>query len=114
MGKNRRTVEIRVDVYTRSCLTVIAVLLTVLIVALWAQPLTPAGADQAVAATPPTPGAGIPDAGRQRDVMIKEMENQTSKLEALIRLFESGKAKVQVVENGKAAGKSGEQPPADK
>jgi hypothetical protein len=88
---------------------VIAVLLTVLIVALWAQPLAPAGADQATAATPPTPGADIPDAGRQRDTIIKELENQTSKLDALIRLFETGKAKVQVVdENGKAANKSGQ------
>ncbi len=112
MGNARRTVEIRVDGYTRSCLTVIAVLLTVLIVALWAQPLTPGG-DQAVAAN--QPGGGIPDAGRQRDTMIKELENQTSKLEALIRLFETGKVKVQVVdENGKSADKSGGQTPAGK
>ena len=40
--------------------------------------------------------------------MIKELENQSSKLDALIRLFETGKAKVQVVdENGKPADKSG-------
>jgi hypothetical protein len=109
MGKTRRTVEIRVDVYTRSCLTVIAVLLTVLIAALWAQPLAPDGTGQAAAA----PG-GIPDAGLQRETMIKELENQTSKLDALIRLFESGKAKVQVVENGKASDNSGGQPPAGK
>ncbi len=105
MGKTRRTVEIQVDVYTRSCLTVIAVLLTVLIVALWAQPLTPDGGGQAVAAGSSTPGGGIPDAGRQRDTMIKELQNQTSKLDALTRLLETGKAKVQVVENGKGADK---------
>jgi hypothetical protein len=105
MSKTRRTVEIRVDVYTRSCLTVIAVLLTVLIVALWAQPLTPAGADQAAAASPSAPGEGIPDAGRQRETIIKELENQTSKLEALTQLLETGKAKVQVVDNGKGADK---------
>ena len=105
MGKTRQTVEIRVDVYTRSCLTVIAVLLTVLIVALWAQPLTPAGADPAVAASPSAPAGGIPDAGRQRETMIKELENQTSKLEALTQLLETGKAKVQVVDNGKGADK---------
>jgi hypothetical protein len=105
MGKTRRTVEIRVDVYTRSCLTVIAVLLTVLIVALWAQPLTPGGGDQAVAASPSAPGGGIPDAGLQRETIIKELENQTSKLEALTRLLETGKAKVQVVDNGKGADK---------
>jgi hypothetical protein len=105
MGKTRKTVEIRVDVYTRSCLTVIAVLLTVLIVALWAQPLTPAGTDMAAAASPSAPGGGVPDAGRQRDMMIKELENQTSKLEALTRLFETGKAKVQVVADGKGSDK---------
>lgn len=99
MSKTQREVEIRVDVYTRCCMTVIAVLLSVLIVALWAQPLPVSG--QAIAA----PSAGIPDAGRQRQIMIKELEKNNSKLEQLIRLFESGKAKVQVVQDGKSAGK---------
>lgn len=99
MSKARRKVEIRMDVYTRGCMTVIAVLLSVLIVALWAQPLPVGG--QAIAA----PFAGIPDAGRQRKIMIKELEKNNSKLEELIRLFESGKAKVQVVKDDKPAGK---------
>lgn len=104
MGKTRRKVEIRVDVYTRCCLTVIAVLLSVLIVALWAQPLPLSG--QAIAA----PSAGIPDSGRQRQIMIEELQKNTSKLEQLIRLFESGKAKVQVVQDDKSAGKLGAGP----
>ncbi len=99
MGKTRRKVEIRVDVYTRCCLTVIAVLLSVMIVALWAQPLPISG--QAIAA----PSVGIPDSGRQRQIMIKELEKNTSKLEDLVRLFETGKAKVQVVQDGKTRGK---------
>ena len=99
MGKTRRKVEIRVDVYTRCCLTAIAVLLSVLIVALWAQPLPMSG--QAMAA----PSAGIPDSGRQRQTMIKELQKNTSKLEDLVRLFESGKAKVQVVQDDKTAGR---------
>jgi len=88
-------------------MTVIAVLLSVLIVALWAQPLPVSG--QAMAA----PSAGIPDSGRQREIIIKELEKSNSKLEDLIRLFKSGKAKVQVVQDGKAAGKLGVWP-ADK
>ncbi len=99
MGKIRRNVEIRVDVYTRCCLTVIAVLLSVLIVALWAQPLPVSG--QAVAA----PGGGIPDSGRQRETMIKELKKNTTKLEDLTKLFQSGKAKVQVVQDDKTSGR---------
>jgi len=99
MGKTRRKGEIQVDVYTRGCLTVIAVLLSVLIVALWAQPLPFSG--QAIAAQ----SAGIPDAGRQRQIIIEELKKNTSRLDDLIRLLESGKAKVQVVQNGKSPGK---------
>ena len=87
------------------CLTIIAVLLTVLIVGLWAQGV-PAARDAAAAATTPPPApAGIPDAGGQRNRTIKELEKITAALERLSGLLQSGKAKVQVSGDGKEAGK---------
>ena len=104
MSHRQDTVVVRVDGYTRVCLTVIAVLLTVLIVGLWAQGV-PAVRDAGAATTPPPPPAGIPDAGGQRDRTIKELERITAQLERLNSLFESGKAKVLVSGEGKEAGK---------
>ena len=96
MNRTRRKVEMRVDGYTRCCLGVIAVLMAVMIVSLWVQPITPSPDSAAVAA--PLMGAkgGIPDSGRQREDMIKELRSVNTKLDSLIKLFESGKAKVQV------------------
>ena len=105
MFKARRKVEIHVDGYTRCCLTVIAVLLTVLIVALWAQPLTPSLERQATAASPIGGAAGIPDAGKQRDQMLTELRAVNSNLSNLIKMFEAGKAKVQVASDDKSGGK---------
>ena len=100
-------VVVRVDAYTRACLTVIAVLLTVLIVGLWAEGVPAArhaSAAPAPAGAQPAP-MGIPDAGGQRDKLVKEMERATAKLDRLVSLFETGKAKVQVSAEGKEAGK---------
>lgn len=102
-------VVVRVDGYTRVCLTVIAVLLTVLIVGLWAEGV-PASRHASAAPAPTAAGAtpapmGIPDAGGQRDKLVKEMERVTAKLDHLVSLFETGKAKVQVSAEGKEAGK---------
>jgi len=105
MCKTRHRVEIRVDAYTRCCLGVIAVLLTVLIAALWAQPVVPSGEGTAAAATPMN-GGGIPDSGKQRDTMITELQNINAKLDSLIKLFESGKAKVQVSDDSKTTDKT--------
>lgn len=99
MGDKQQRVELRVDAYTRVCLTVIAALMTVLIVGLWAEGPGPVG--EAGAAT------GIPDSGQQRATMIKAIEANTAKLDRLINLFETGKAKVQVAQDGLKAGKSG-------
>lgn len=102
MDENPERVHVRVNPYTRVCLTVIAVLLTVLIVGMWAE---------AVPVTREAAATGIPDSGRQRDKMIKELEKQTAKLDRLVRLFESGSAKVQVKDaDGKQAGKNGAAP----
>jgi len=99
MGKKQRQVNLRVDAYTRVCLTIIAGLLTVLILGLWADGVHPTREALGV--------NGIPDAGLQRNKMIKAIEANTAKLEKLIALFESGKAKVQVIEGPQKAGKKG-------
>jgi hypothetical protein len=97
MDKTNQRIQIRVDPYTRVCLTVIAVLLTVLIVGLWAEAVPSAPSAHGM-------GAGIPDAGHQRQQLIKEMQRNTAELADLVRLFESGTAKVQVADAGKGAG----------
>ena len=105
MSKTRRRVEIRVDGYTRCCLGVIAVLLTVLIAALWAQPITPSIESTATAAPIGPGGPGIPDAAKQRENIIKELQGANAKLEKLIKLLETGKAKVKVVDNAEGSQK---------
>lgn len=90
MQRNGKELRLRVDGYTRCCLTAIVVLLTVLIVGLWAEGVRPAR--EACAA------GGIPNAGQQRQTMIKALQGNSEKLERLIRLFESGSAKVQLAE----------------
>ena len=106
MSDKQDRVVVRVDAYTRACLTVIAALLTVLIAALWAEGVPAArraSAAMAPGATPPP--MGIPDAGGQRDRLVKEMEKVTARLDRLVSLFETGKAKVLVSAEGKEAGK---------
>jgi len=90
MSEQQKGMQVRVDAYTRVCLTVIAALLTVMIVGLWAEQAPLAGEVRAK--------DGIPNAGAQRQVMIKALQANTAKLEELVGLFESGKAKVQVAE----------------
>lgn len=94
-AQKTQRIQVRVDAYTRVCLTVIAVLLTVLIVGLWAD--RGPGSPQAQAQVKAQAKAGIPDAGSQRAALTKGLEDSTSKIEELIRLFETGSAKVQVV-----------------
>ena len=80
---------VRIDNYTRVCLTFIAVLLTVLIAGLWAQvPL----AGDARAAEP------FIDASAQRFAAVKAQEQTNQKLDELIALLRSGDVRVQTVE----------------
>ena len=89
MGKDKHTLRIRVDAYTRLCLTVIAVLLTVLIVGLWAD--RPPLAEQAWAKGP------FLESGSQIQLvqMVKAQDKTIAKLNELVGLFRSGQAKVQ-------------------
>lgn len=86
----QRTVRMTVDGYTRVCLTAIAVLLTVLVLGLWAE-RSPA-LNEAHAGL----GKGIPDSGQQRQKMIEQLDGIAAKLDKMVKLLESGQAKVQV------------------
>ena len=98
MDKNKETLKVRVDWYTRTCLTAIAVLLTVLILGLWAD-YTPQ-ARQAEAAKP------FVDNGPQAMIiqMVKAQDRTTAKLSELIALMRSGQVKVEVVASTDKAG----------
>ena len=63
-------------------------LLTVLIAALWTQPITPSVESSATAAPIGGSGAGIPDSGKQRETMISELQSVNAKLDSLIKLLE--------------------------
>lgn len=96
---NQRDTEvktvIRVDAYTRVCLTVIAVLLSVLIVGLWAE--TVPGQSRAFARDNKPTELFLDSAG-QRRAAIAAQEKTTRKLEELVSLFTTGQAKVQIVD----------------
>lgn len=88
----KKQIIVKVDGYTRACLTAIAGLLTVLILALWAQvPL--AGKAEAV--------EGIVTGAEQRSTQIDIMKENTAKLTELIQLFKDGEAKVTIVQKEK-------------
>lgn len=90
----RQEVRVKVDGYTRVCLGAIAVLLTVLVVGLWAGEWRTAQEASAQ--------AGLMNAGEQRVTMIRALEAQNAKMDQLIALLKDGKAKMMVVdEDGK-------------
>lgn len=97
MVRHNRKVQVRVDTYTRVCLTAIAVLLTVLIAGLWAEGV-PTG-DLASARPPAGRGAKKPlwDTVGQREALVKEMQQVNRKLEELKTVLKSGDAKFTVV-----------------
>jgi len=97
MDRDIRQIRAKVDGYTRVCLTAIAVLLTVLVVGLWAEGVP--SADHARAADPKVFG----DSAAQREEMTKLQKETVDKLDELITLLKSGEAKVQVIQGGKAA-----------
>lgn len=88
-----------VDRYTRCCLTAIAVLLTVLVIGLWATgPVGPSP----TSAAPPRPAGVAPDGignpGAQRMAMVQAIHTTNQKLDKIISLIESGKIKVIAVQ----------------
>ncbi|MFP4053669.1 MAG: hypothetical protein ACLFV7_07390 [Phycisphaerae bacterium] len=90
MARPGRTVRIRVDAYTRFCLTLLAVLMTVAIFGLWGSH----------SPTPPVAGAAegqIFGSTKQRGKLLDVTEETNQKLDQIIGLLKSGEVQVQVV-----------------
>jgi len=92
-----RAPRVRVDTYTRVCLTAIAVLLTLMVVGLWAD-LAPMDGELGAAEK-------FLDTSAQRKVALEQAKQTNAKLDQLISMFSSGQAKVRVV--GDKAGQAG-------
>ncbi|MHC4982558.1 MAG: hypothetical protein ACYTF6_05245 [Planctomycetota bacterium] len=94
MDSEKKYVPAKVDGYTRFCLTAISVLLTVLIIALWAEGVP--SADEARAEDPRLFG----DSAAQREELTSLQQQTIAKLDELIALLRSGEAKVQLAQPG--------------
>ena len=103
MRKKKEHMEVSVDTYTRVCLTVIAVLLSILILGLWAEG-TPSS-NGALAAEP------FLNTSAQRDMLIKAQDRTTQKLEELISLLQSGQVKVVIAQDSTLRGGKKDVPP---
>ena len=105
-AKDRPTVV--VDGYTRFCLTGIMVLLTLLLIGLWAGGPGLVDESGAAARAAEKAGKGIPDSGAQRMAIIRESQSTNRKLDTIISLLQSGKLEVVVtnLEAGDAARKA--------
>jgi len=107
---NEQCTRMRVDGYTRVCLTAISVLLTVLVIGLWADLAGPAGRAQAAkkyadedARRAMTEGRwGTSSAPQQAIVTAQRKTN--AKLDELMKLLRSGQVRVQMVAGPEAAG----------
>ena len=100
MNDNGRRITVRVDWYTRVCLTVIAVLLSVVIAGLWADGVQLA----------PTARAGdvMFDSTADRKAMIDQQQQTNAKLDELIKVLRSGEGKFQVVDSSAGPEKKGQ------
>ena len=110
MEDKKETLPVRMDDYTRLCLTAITVLLTVLIIALWAD-----HAPAPESASAAKKGLFIDTSPQSQLVSLRKAQEKTSaKIDELIRLFRRGEAKVRIVESGKVKGKGkgGDRAPA--
>ena len=103
MNKRQRKIQINIDGYTRFCLTAIMVLLTVLVIGLWADiPFTPAA--QAVKGSTLVSRERFRNSRSARKQMLSEQgaalkyqKDTVKRLDDLIELFEAGNAKVRIV-----------------
>jgi len=93
---NRTKTLIKIDGYTRFCLTAITILLTVLIIGLWANSnwLEVSHTAKAAAATGGQNLQGIPNAGAQRIAILKAIQTTNDKLDKIINTLNSGKIRV--------------------
>ena len=95
MDHKEQKLYVRMDAYTRVCLTVIAVLLTVVIIGLWADGVP--SVEKASAAR-----AAMSNAIRQTKLLEAQKQTNT-KLDELIALLKSGQIKVEVTKMPKNA-----------
>ncbi len=91
------------DRYTHRCLTVIACMLGLLVIGLYAR--TPSSLPSAEAQYVGPSGLGapekqvipiLPDSAAQRDAMIAEQKGTNARLDEILRTLTSGKVKVEV------------------
>ncbi len=95
---------VRIDGYTRFCLSAIMVLLAVLIIGLWAEgPIS--GVPDAAGAGAREASSGrhtiLLDARAQRVAMLKAAQETNKKLDKIVDLLKSGNIRVSLVEPGK-------------
>ena len=101
---DQRKIEVRVDVYTRVCLTAIAVLLTVVVVGLWSQAApwpAPAAAGEKAA------DGSFGDMGTRVAAQLDATNKTNAKLDEIIRLLTSGQIKVQIAKEKEEKGGEG-------
>ncbi len=89
---------VRVDGYTRVCLTAIVVLLTLLVLGLWSERLAPAAAQAGPGGANGTPQAirTLGNAGHERKSIVDQQKLTNQKLDEIIRLLRSGDVKVRI------------------
>ena len=80
---------IAIDNYTRTLLTIIAVLLTLIAIPLWTDNVSPES--QALAAR-----SGIPDSGQQMNELIEIVKESNLKLENIAAILEKETLKVEI------------------
>ena len=108
-----KKIEVRVDAYTRVCLTAVAVLLTVVVVGLWSQAApgpAPAWAGEKA------PDGTFGDLGSRVAAQLEAANKTNAKLDEIIRLLTSGQVKVQIAKDkdDKGGGAANAQQPKDK
>ena len=105
MSEKQAKMEVRVDGYTRVCLTLIAVLLTVMVVGLWTD-----GVNLAPSARAADDGFG--DTGGRQKAMVAAQEQTNAKLDELMKLLRSGEVKVQVAQSDAKSSGGGDSAPS--
>ena len=85
-----KDMTVTVDKYTRSLLTVIAVLLSLVVVGLWHE--TPG-------TIPVAQASGIPNQGQQLNEVVIELQQVNTSLEMIADLLVSGKVKVRLLDD---------------
>ncbi len=95
---------VHIDGYTRFCLSAIVVLLTVLIIGLWANGPASDVSDASAAAKAPKSSSStlnLLDARAQRVGTLKAAQKTNKQLDKIIALLKSGEIRVSIADEGK-------------